>query len=50
MLGSIPTLLISGSFDAITSLDGAKAVAASLSNATIVSIPGIGHFVAQHPR
>jgi pimeloyl-ACP methyl ester carboxylesterase len=45
---SIPTLLISGSFDAITSLDGAKAAAASLSNATVVSIPGIGHFVAPY--
>jgi len=44
----IPTLLISGSFDAITSLDGAKAAATNLSNATIVSIPGIGHFVAPY--
>ena len=43
---SIPTLLISGSFDTLTSLAGAKAAAASLSNATIISIPGIGHFVA----
>jgi pimeloyl-ACP methyl ester carboxylesterase len=43
---TIPTLLISGSFDAITSLDGAKAVAVGLANATTVSIPGVGHFVA----
>ena len=43
---SIPTLLISGSFDALTSLAGAKAAAARLSKATIISIPGIGHFVA----
>ena len=43
---SIPTLLISGSFDTLTSLAGAKAAAASLSNATIVSIPGVGHAVA----
>ena len=42
----IPTLLISGSFDTLTSLAGAKAAAASLSNATIISIPGIGHFVS----
>ena len=42
---SIPTLLISGSFDTLTSLAGAKA-AAKLSNATIISIPGIGHFVS----
>jgi pimeloyl-ACP methyl ester carboxylesterase len=43
---SIPTLLISGSFDTLTSLAGAKAVAVSLSNATIISIPGVGHTVA----
>ena len=43
---SIPTLLISGSFDTLTSLAGAKAAAAKLSNATIISIPGIGHFVS----
>jgi pimeloyl-ACP methyl ester carboxylesterase len=43
---SIPTLLISGSFDTLTSLDGAKAAAANLSNATIISIPGVGHVVA----
>jgi len=43
---SIPTLLISGSFDTLTSLAGAKTAAARLSKATIISIPGIGHFVA----
>jgi pimeloyl-ACP methyl ester carboxylesterase len=43
---SIPTLLISGSFDTLTSLDGAKAAAAKLSKATIIGIPGIGHVVA----
>ena len=43
---SIPTLLIAGSFDTLTSLAGAKAVAASLSNATMISIPGVGHTVA----
>ncbi len=42
----IPTLLISGSFDTLTSLAGAKEAAAKLSNATIISIPGVGHFVA----
>jgi pimeloyl-ACP methyl ester carboxylesterase len=42
----IPTLLISGSFDTLTSLAGAKAAAASLSNATIISTPGIGHVVS----
>jgi pimeloyl-ACP methyl ester carboxylesterase len=43
---SIPTLLLSGTFDTLTSLAGAKAAAARLSNATIVSIPGVGHTVS----
>jgi pimeloyl-ACP methyl ester carboxylesterase len=43
---SIPTLLVSGSFDTLTSLAGAKAAATNLSNATIISIPGVGHVVA----
>jgi pimeloyl-ACP methyl ester carboxylesterase len=43
---SIPTLLISGTFDTLTSLAGAEAAAASLSDATIISIPGIGHYVS----
>jgi pimeloyl-ACP methyl ester carboxylesterase len=43
---SIPTLLVSGSFDTLTSLAGAEAAAAKLSNATIISIPGIGHMVS----
>ncbi len=42
----IPTLLISGSFDTLTSLVGAKAAATNLAKATIISIPGIGHFVS----
>jgi pimeloyl-ACP methyl ester carboxylesterase len=43
---SFPTLLISGTFDTLTSLAGAKAAAAKLSNATIISIPGVGHAVS----
>jgi pimeloyl-ACP methyl ester carboxylesterase len=43
---SVPTLLISGSFDTLTSLAGAKAAAARLANATVISIPGIGHSVS----
>jgi pimeloyl-ACP methyl ester carboxylesterase len=42
----IPTLLLSGTFDTVTSLAGAKAAAARLSHATIVSIPGVGHTVS----
>jgi pimeloyl-ACP methyl ester carboxylesterase len=45
LTSSIPTLLISGSFDTVTSLDFAQSVAAGLSNATLISIPGIGHSV-----
>jgi hypothetical protein len=47
-VSGIPTLLISGSFDAVASLDFTTSVAASLSKATIISIPGIGHFVLPH--
>jgi pimeloyl-ACP methyl ester carboxylesterase len=43
---NIPTLLISGTFDTLTSLAGAKAAAARLSHATIISIPGVGHSVS----
>ena len=43
---AIPTLLISGTFDTLTSLAGAEAAAAKLSNATIISVPGIGHMVS----
>jgi pimeloyl-ACP methyl ester carboxylesterase len=46
VVSSIPTLLISGSFDTLTSLAGAKAAAAKLSNATIIGIPGVGHAVS----
>jgi pimeloyl-ACP methyl ester carboxylesterase len=46
VVSGIPTLLISGSFDTLTSLAGAKAAAAKLSNATIISVPGVGHAVA----
>jgi pimeloyl-ACP methyl ester carboxylesterase len=42
----LPTLLISGTFDTLTSLAGAKEAAAKLSHATIISIPGVGHFVS----
>jgi pimeloyl-ACP methyl ester carboxylesterase len=45
LVSGIPTLLISGSFDAVASLDFAQSVAAGLSRATLISIPGIGHSV-----
>jgi pimeloyl-ACP methyl ester carboxylesterase len=46
VVSSTPTLLISGSFDTLTSLAGAKAAATKLSNATIISVSGIGHAVS----
>jgi pimeloyl-ACP methyl ester carboxylesterase len=46
VVSNIPTLLISGTFDTLTSLAGAKAAAAKLSNATIIRIPGVGHAVS----
>jgi pimeloyl-ACP methyl ester carboxylesterase len=46
VVSPIPTLLISGGWDAVTSPEWTKAVAAGLSNATIITIPGAGHFVS----
>jgi pimeloyl-ACP methyl ester carboxylesterase len=42
----IPTLILSGSFDAITSFAWAEIAAVSLPNSGVVRIPGVGHFVA----
>ena len=43
---NIPTLLVSGTFDTLTSLAGAKSAAARFSHATFISIPGVGHTVS----
>src|SRR5262245_3472897 len=43
--GGIPTLIIAGSYDAITSPQAAQAAARPLSRARLVIIPGVGHFV-----
>ena len=43
---NIPTVLVSGTFDTLTSLAGARAAAARLSRATIISVPGVGHTVS----
>jgi len=42
---SIPTLVLDGTYDAKTSPMWAKYAADTLSNSTLVIIPGIGHFV-----
>ena len=43
---NIPTLLISGTFDTLTSLAWAKTAATRLSHSTVISIPGVGHTVS----
>jgi pimeloyl-ACP methyl ester carboxylesterase len=45
-VSDIPTLILSGSFDSVTSLAWANAAAETLPNSRIASIPGVGHFVA----
>jgi pimeloyl-ACP methyl ester carboxylesterase len=45
-VSDIPTLILSGSFDSVTSLTWAYAAAETLPNSRIASIPGVGHFVA----
>jgi pimeloyl-ACP methyl ester carboxylesterase len=45
-VSDVPTLILSGSFDAVTPLAWAYAAAETLHNARIASIPGVGHFVA----
>ena len=45
-VSGIPTLILSGSFDAVTPLAWAYAAAETLPNSRIASIPGAGHFVA----
>jgi pimeloyl-ACP methyl ester carboxylesterase len=42
---TIPTLLLSGSFDGITPTSWAQIAARTLPNSTAVDFPGIGHFV-----
>jgi pimeloyl-ACP methyl ester carboxylesterase len=45
-VSEVPTLILSGSFDAVTPLAWAYAAAETLPNSRIASIPGVGHFVA----
>ena len=42
----VPTLILSGTFDAVTPLAWAYAASETLPNSRIVQIPGVGHFVA----
>jgi pimeloyl-ACP methyl ester carboxylesterase len=43
---AIPTLLLAGQYDPITSLADARRVARTLGHATVVLFPGSGHGVA----
>jgi pimeloyl-ACP methyl ester carboxylesterase len=47
---SIPTLLLSGTFDAITAPSQARVAAQTLPNSTVVDIPGVGHDVVDKSR
>src|SRR5208282_4555653 len=48
---SIPTLILSGSFDAITPPDWGQIAAQALPNSTVLLIPAVGHFAAhESPR
>lgn len=44
-VGSVPALVISGTFDAKTGASWARDVARDLSRSTAVQVPGIGHWV-----
>ena len=43
---TIPTLVLSGSFDAVTPPSWGRIAAQTLPNSTVVVIPGVGHFAA----
>ena len=43
---TIPTLLLSGSFDAVTPPSWGEIASRTLPNSTVVIIPGVGHFVS----
>lgn len=45
-ISTIPTLLLSGSFDAVTPPSWGEIAARTLPNSTRVIIPGVGHFVS----
>jgi pimeloyl-ACP methyl ester carboxylesterase len=46
----IPTLLVSGTFDSVTSVQWSKLAAQDLPNATVIQILGVGHGVTPHSR
>jgi pimeloyl-ACP methyl ester carboxylesterase len=43
---TIPTLILSGSFDAVTPASWGQIAAQTLPNSTVLVIPGLGHFVS----
>jgi len=47
---TIPTLVLSGTFDAVTPVRWGQIAAQSLSASTSASFPGLGHFVAPQSR
>jgi len=47
---NIPTLLVAGTFDSVTSVQWAKQAARDLSNSTLIEIPGVGHGVTPNSQ
>jgi pimeloyl-ACP methyl ester carboxylesterase len=43
--GKIPTLVIAGTYDALTSTQTAEKLATEMKGATFLPVPGVGHFV-----
>jgi pimeloyl-ACP methyl ester carboxylesterase len=48
--GTVPTLVLSGTFDAVTPVRWGQIAAQSLSASTFASFPGLGHFVVPESR
>ncbi|MFO1049837.1 MAG: alpha/beta hydrolase [Geminicoccaceae bacterium] len=46
MRSDVPTLFLAGSFDAVTPPSWARAAARHLTNSLVVTVPGVGHGVA----
>jgi pimeloyl-ACP methyl ester carboxylesterase len=46
----IPTLVLAGSFDSLTSSESARHAASTLANSTFVEFPGVGHVVLNTSR
>ncbi|MER6737373.1 alpha/beta hydrolase [Streptomyces puniciscabiei] len=48
-VSAVPTLIVSGTFDAKTGASWGRYASRTLSRSTVVRIPGIGHWVVPQP-